>query len=241
MELLDGATLQQVIDADGPMPVARAGHVLEQVAGALAEAHDLGLIHRDIKPANVMLCNPGGQADDAKVLDFGLVKDIAPASGLQETSPHLTQADSITGTPQYMAPEALTRPGSVDARSDLYALGAVAYYLLTGEHVFVGNTVIEICSLHLHEPPVPPSQRLGSPLPAALESLVLRCLAKSPDQRPPTAHAFLDELTRCELPAWDNASARAWWSSHHPLRSIRPASKVSTSQSILVDLARRSS
>jgi serine/threonine-protein kinase len=237
MELLEGATLETVVDETGPLPAGRVIHVLEGVAGALVEVHEKGLIHGDLKPSNIILCRQGARDDVPKVLDFGLVKELGDAA----SSEAHTMSDVLTGTPLYMSPEAIARPDSIDARSDLYALGAVAYYLLTGEHVFVGNTVIEICSLHLHEPPVPPSQRLGSPLPAALESLVLRCLAKSPDQRPPTAHAFLDELTRCELPAWDNASARAWWSSHHPLRSIRPASKVSTSQSILVDLARRSS
>jgi serine/threonine protein kinase len=237
MELLDGATLEQVVDASGPLPPARVGHLLLQAAGALAEAHDLGLIHRDIKPANIMVCNQGGQMDVVKVLDFGLVKDINPREGGRSLAE--TQTDTITGTPLYLSPEAVTNPAALDARSDLYALGAVAYFLLTGNHVFDGSSVMEVCSHHVLSPPVPPSQRLGRELPARLEALVLACLAKPPSERPASAAAFAEQLAGCELEPWDNADARAWWESHS-VDSVRSLpSKAAGSQTIMVDLARR--
>jgi serine/threonine-protein kinase len=128
--------------------------VLRQVASALVEAHGIGLIHRDIKPENIILCERGGIPDVAKVVDFGLVRDLEPASGAR-----LTQANVIQGTPLYLSPEAIRAPDAVDARSDLYGLGAVGYYLLTGTHVFGGATTVEVCSHHLHTRPVPPSER----------------------------------------------------------------------------------
>jgi len=237
MELLDGATLEQVVEAGGPLPPARVGYLLAQAAGALSEAHGLGLIHRDIKPANIMVCNQGGQVDVVKVLDFGLVKDInprEPGASLSET-----HTDTITGTPLYLSPEAVTHPGELDGRSDLYALGAVAYYLLTGCHVFDGSSVMEVCSHHVLTPPVPPSQRLGRALPPALEALVLACLAKAPADRPASAADFIARLERCELEVWENADARAWWS-NHTIEGVRSRpSRAAGSQTIMVDLARR--
>jgi eukaryotic-like serine/threonine-protein kinase len=157
MELLQGATLEQVVQVGGPQAPARVGHILGCMAGALSEAHELQLIHRDVKPANVMLCRQGGQTDVVKVLDFGLVKEMQPASVASD----VTHSDAITGTPHYMSPEAVTKPESVDARSDLYALGAVGYYLLTARHVFAGSSVVEVLSQHLHQTPEAPSMRLG--------------------------------------------------------------------------------
>jgi eukaryotic-like serine/threonine-protein kinase len=207
MELLDGLSLEMLVSRDGPQPPARVVHILCQVTEALAEAHGIGLIHRDIKPANVMLCERGGIPDVAKVLDFGLVKEMTPAAD----DPKLTAAASITGTPLYMSPEAITG-AELDGRADLYALGAVAYSLLAGRPPFLARTVVEICGMHLHTAPDPPSSHLGRPLPASLEALVLRCLAKDPAQRPPRAEDLLAELLACqaELP-WDRARARAWW------------------------------
>lgn len=237
MELLEGATLEQVVEAGGPLPPARAGHVLVQVAGALAEAHGLGLIHRDVKPANIMLCNQGGQMDVVKVLDFGLVKDITP--GGAEASPRLTQTEAITGTPLYMSPEAVTNPQALDARSDLYALGAVGYYLLAGVHVFDGASIVEVCGHHVHSEPVPPSKRLGRELPRQLEALVLACLAKNPAERPASAADFIERLRQVGLEPWDNAEASSWWRSHSVNASLGRPSKAAGSQTIMVDLARR--
>src|SRR5690606_31795371 len=156
MEYLDGGDLETVVAVGGPMPPARAAHVLAQIAAGLAEAHEIGLIHRDVKPANVFLVGKEGVADLAKLLDFGLVRELESGA-----TSGLTRTDTVMGTPLYLSPEAITSPAAVDARSDLYALGAVGYFLLTGEHVFSGRTVVEICSHHLHTEPEPPSSRAG--------------------------------------------------------------------------------
>jgi serine/threonine-protein kinase len=203
MEYLDGLTLDEVVGGDGPQPPARVAHVLRQVLGALAEAHGVGLVHRDVKPGNVILCERGGLPDVAKVVDFGLVKDLEDEGGL-------THEAALVGTPHYLAPEAIRSPGA-DARSDLYAVGAVAYFLLTGQHVFEGRTVMEVCGHHLHTTPVPPSDRLGRALPAALEAWVLACLAKDPAQRPQTAAQAVAALERCAIPSWTDDLARSWW------------------------------
>ena len=180
MEYLEGTDLQALVREHGPQPAARVAQVLRQVACALVEAHGIGLIHRDIKPENIILCERGGLPDVAKVVDFGLVRNLEPDSGVAR----LTQSNVIQGTPLYLSPEAIRSPDAVDARSDLYGLGAVGYYLLTGTHVFGGATTVEACSHHIHSQPEPPSQRLGRPVPAALERLLLRCLEKDPGAAP---------------------------------------------------------
>ncbi|HWO13674.1 MAG TPA: serine/threonine-protein kinase [Polyangiaceae bacterium] len=233
MELLDGATLEQIVDVSGPFPVGRAVHVLRQAAGALAEAHGLGLIHRDIKPANIMLCNQGGLMDVAKVLDFGLVKE------LESGSQTLTRDNAITGTPLYMSPEAISGAVPVDPRSDLYALGAVAYYLLVGEHVFRGESLIEVCSKHLLELPEPPSARLGRPLPVALERLVLDCLEKKPEQRPQSARELLERLALASSEPWGEKQAESWWREHGPSLKKRPGAPDGVGRTIQVDLGLR--
>lgn len=181
-------------------------HVLAQVADALAEAHAVGLIHRDVKPANILLCGSERRPDQVKVVDFGLVKQLGAASATLATESRV-----VTGTPLYMAPEAITSPAKVDERSDLYALGAVGYFLLTGRPPFEGRTVVEVCGAHLHKPVVPPSERAGVPVPQRLEALVLRCLAKDKAARPASASEVLRELQACGLPAWSSEQARAWW------------------------------
>ncbi|HEV8549595.1 MAG TPA: serine/threonine-protein kinase, partial [Polyangiaceae bacterium] len=186
MEYLDGLDLERLVAEQGPLSPARTIRVLGQVCGALGELHALGLVHRDIKPANIMLSSRAGESEVAKVVDYGLARAVGDDS--DETS-------VISGTPLYLAPEAVTHPASVDARADIYALGAVAYFLLTGQHVFQGNSVVEVLGGHLFEAPVPPSERLAQPLPAALEALVLRCLAKDPAARPASAEALLAELS----------------------------------------------
>lgn len=214
MELCEGANLLQIVRRTGPMPPARAIHILLQIAGALAEAHEVGLIHRDIKPANILVTDQGGMSDVVKVLDFGLVKDIG-AGGEATSLDALTHANSVAGTPQFMAPEAITTPEKVDGRTDLYALGAVAYFLVTGGDVFEGRTVLEVCSHHLHTAPEPPSARIDGTLPADLEAVILGCLAKSPADRPADARALMAALAACgDAGAWGEADARAWWQRH---------------------------
>jgi hypothetical protein len=207
MELLDGASLHRVVRLAGALPAARVVHVLYQVAGALAEAHGIGLIHRDIKPENIILCRRGGIYDFAKVVDFGLVKDLGRPGGVG-----LTQADVVAGTPLYLAPEAITAPETISDRSDLYSLGAVGYFTLTGSNVFEGRSAVEVCSHHLHTPPTPPSERLGHPVPADLESLILDCLAKDPTRRPAGADEVRRRLQTCEVfGRWTTDDARTWW------------------------------
>jgi hypothetical protein len=204
MEYLEGLSLEQLVRDDGPQPPGRVVHVLRQVLGALAEAHGIGLVHRDVKPGNVILCERGGLPDVAKVVDFGLVKDLDTADGL-------THDGMLLGTPLYLAPEAIRSP-ETDPRSDIYSLGAVAYYLLTAQHVFEGHSVIEICGHHLHTKPVPPSERLGRSLPDDLERWVLGCLEKDADARPRTAIRAAQALDRCSgVDDWGAEAARAWW------------------------------
>lgn len=211
MELLDGATLQQLVDASGPQPPARVLHILQQITSALVEAHGAGMIHRDIKPSNIILSEQGGMPDIAKLVDFGLVKDIDAAAG----SAHVTNPEIVTGTPLYMSPESITDSSSVDHRADLYAVGAVAYYLLTGSHVFDGNNLVEVCSQHLHKVPQPPSERLGSELPADIEAIVLACLEKDRADRPADAAALLARLRACAMSGqWTDVDAHQWWDGH---------------------------
>jgi serine/threonine-protein kinase len=224
MELLDGAALDRVVTEAGPLPPERVAHVLYHVAGALAEAHAIGLIHRDIKPANIILCRQGGMDDFPKVVDFGLVKDLEAGA---DTA--LTHADVITGTPLYLSPEAITAPGSVSAASDLYSLGAVGYFALTGEHVFSGGSLVEVCSHHLHTAPVAPSARLQRAVPEDLESLILACLEKDPAGRPDNAAALRRRLEACEcFGRWTGDDARLWWAEHGEAASTRSEGREAT-------------
>jgi serine/threonine protein kinase len=193
------------------------------VCGSLAAAHAKGIVHRDVKPANIILCERGGILDVVKVVDFGLAKDIR-AGG----DPTLSHVDSLLGTPLYMAPEAISSPSAVDARADLYSLGAVAYFLLTGHPVFSGDSVVEVCGHHLHKAPRPPSERMESPAPAALERLILDCLAKNPDDRPSSALALRRRLVDCNVPAWTEDDAREWWAEHGDLLEKRPVELADT-------------
>jgi len=222
MELLEGASLQEIVEIDGPQPAERVIHLLEQVAGSLAEAHDAGLIHRDITPGNILVVDRGGIPDLVKVVDFGLVKDVSGDAAAEAT---VSTADAITGTPHYMAPETITAPDAVDARTDLYALGAVGYWLLTGTHVFRGKTVMEVLAHHLHSAPESPSSRLGVIVERDLEKLLLACLAKRPEDRPQSAQALREQLRACHAARrWTNGRAAEWWRLHrHQLRSSQPA------------------
>jgi serine/threonine protein kinase len=210
MEHLEGLNLDDLVAKFGPLSEARAVSILKQVCGSLAEAHAKGLVHRDIKPANIFLTCRGGLYDFVKVLDFGLVKSV---EGSEQAN--LTNPNAVTGTPLYLPPEAVNHPEAVDARSDVYAIGAVGYYLLTGTPVFTGVSIIEICMKHVEAAPEPPSQRRGHPVTLALEGLLLRCLAKSPAERPADASAMLRELDACRVPGhWTADDAQAWWAAH---------------------------
>ena len=212
MEFLDGVDLQALVRADGPQAPERVIHILTQVCGALREAHEVDLIHRDIKPANIILTTRGGEPDVVKVVDFGLVKHVDTGG---EDATVTAARNLLIGSPLYMSPEAIRTPDEVDARSDLYALGAVGYYLLTGQAVFDGDTFIDICSQHLQADPTPPSKRLGLPVPSDLEALVMDCLAKAPDDRPPSARAMSERLRACaNATGWTTEAAASWWAAH---------------------------
>jgi hypothetical protein len=208
MEYLDGINLEDLVRRHGPQPAGRVVAILDQACGALGEAHERGLVHRDIKPANIILSERGGEPDIAKVVDFGLVQNLAA----NDEDTIISANDVLTGTPHYMSPEALLTPQASDPRGDLYALGAVAYYLLTGRHVFEGTSFAEIIGHHLHSEPAAPSVRLGRPVPPDLEAVVLQCLRKPAAERPQSARALRDALARCrQVPPWTTEDAVAWW------------------------------
>jgi eukaryotic-like serine/threonine-protein kinase len=191
MELLEGRNLAELVRAEGPLPPARAVHLLSQAARALAEAHRHGIVHRDIKPENIFITTAGGEEDFVKVLDFGIAKLTADDGSLT-----LTSGDWIGGTPAYMSPEA-ARGQAADARADIYSLGAVLYFAASGQPPFAADNVAAMMSAHISETPRPPSEALGTPLPADLEQLILRCLDKDPAGRHPDAGALAADLARC--------------------------------------------
>ncbi len=205
MELLDGVGLDTLVAISGPQPPSRVVHILRQICASLHEAHEQGLLHRDVKPSNVMLAKLGGVADWVKVLDFGLATRIRrPATRAVE--------NTVVGTPAYIAPEVIMSPDGAGPRADLYAVGAVGYFLVTGENVFDRETVAEVLDAHLHDQPEPPSTRLGvDTLPESLELLVLSCLAKDPGDRPKSAAELARMLDEVDVEEWTPASAQAWW------------------------------
>ena len=213
MEYLPGMSLHALVREAGPLPAGRVIHLLRQACASLAEAHAVGLIHRDLKPANLFLAHRGGESDVAKVLDFGLVK-LAEAP----EAPTLTAELSISGTPSFMAPEQAADPRAVDARADLYALGAVAYFALTGRPPFSGGGAFAIMMAHATERVVPPSS-IRPGIPADLEAVVLRALEKKPADRHPDAATMGAALAACEdATAWDARRANRWWRDHLPGR-----------------------
>jgi serine/threonine-protein kinase len=213
MELLQGCDLERLVARFGPQPAERVIHVLEQVCDSLAEAHAGGLVHRDIKPSNIYLCRMGLQYDFVKVLDFGIAK-MQYAGDIPD--PRLT-VHQVTGTPGYMAPETLLGEVDVDRRADIYALGCVAYHLLTGQLVFEADTPMKVLIRHLHDAPMPPSQLTELPVPKELDDLILRCLEKDPGLRPQDALDVAARARRCRVRTqWDGDHARAWWESHLP-------------------------
>ncbi|MHC4953889.1 MAG: protein kinase domain-containing protein [Planctomycetota bacterium] len=210
MEYVAGVTLYRMVAEGGPLPPARVANLLRQACGSFAEAHGLGIVHRDIKPANLMVAHSTGMPDHLKVLDFGLVKIV----GATDESVDVTQPGNVLGTPRYLSPEAIRDADAVDARSDLYALGAVGYFLATGTHLFEGETVVQIINHHLNTEPERPSERLGQPVPKALEDVLLWCLEKDPDDRPISAEALYDRLhalSSDDIGTWTREDANNWW------------------------------
>lgn len=208
MEYLDGITLEDLVENYGPQPEGRVIHVLKQLCGALDEAHENSLIHRDIKPANIMINHRGGLYDYVKLLDFGLVKAL---DARDETA--VTQSGFVAGTPLYISPEGLTNSQQVGAQSDLYSLGAVGYFMLSGKPVFEGNSVVDVCLQLTSVPPTRPSEKLGAPVSRDFENLLLKCLEKNPEDRPATAGELLTELSQCsQATSWTQEQAASWWS-----------------------------
>jgi hypothetical protein len=211
MELLEGLDLETLVRRFGPLPPERVVYLLRQACHSLGEAHDMGLVHRDVKPANIYTCRLGREYDFVKVLDFGLVKYDQDESILDT----IRSAELTTGTPAYMAPEMASGADPVDRRADLYALGCVGYWLLTGQMVFEADSPLKMLIQHIQTIPVPPSIRTGRPVPLDLERVIMRCLEKDPTRRPQSADDLLAELDRVSLPhPWDQARARAWWVEH---------------------------
>jgi tRNA A-37 threonylcarbamoyl transferase component Bud32 len=210
MEYLPGQNLEQLVAHYGPLSPARAIHLLRQVCGALLEAHNIGLLHRDIKPSNIIACERGGVFDVAKLLDFGLVHE----TGLGRNDGRLTQHGTVIGSPLYMSPEQAAGKDDIDARSDIYSLGAVAYYLLTGQAPFVRETAMMMLMAHAYEPVVPPAQ-LRPELPDDLQAVVLRCLEKAPSRRFPDADSLEQALASCAAAdQWAAEQAALWWHEH---------------------------
>ena len=206
MEYLGGIDLDQLVRQFGAQPEGRVIHILRQVCGSLSEAHRVGLIHRDVKPANISLTRRGGVCDLVKVLDFGLVKAVhsGPAAGMK--------ANAVVGTPHFMSPEAVEKPETVDGRSDLYSLGAVGYWLLTGKTLFDDDTVEQLLARQVKDLPPNPSERVGKPLSPDLSDLIMRGLAKAPEQRPASAEALDQALAGCvSAGAWTPLDAEQWW------------------------------
>ena len=209
MELLDGIDLETLVKRFGPQPPARVVHILRQVSRSLADAHSHGMVHRDIKPTNIFLCRLGNEYDFAKVLDFGLVKMTGGGDIM------MTAAGATTGTPAYMAPEVALGNTEIDGRTDLYGLGCVAYWLLTGSLVFEEKGATATILAHVRKNPVPPSQRSELAVPASLDRAILMCLAKEPAGRPGSGETLARILDRCEgVEPWTRDEAERWWSAH---------------------------
>ena len=213
MELLRGVDLEELIVKNGPLSPERTVYLLRQACRSLEEAHARGLIHRDIKPANLFACRVAEQVDYIKVLDFGLVKKSS-VSNEARRSVGLTAEGIVLGTPTTMAPEQVMGE-AIDARCDIYALGCVAYYLLSGKLIFEAKTGLEMCMAHVNDPPIPLSTAADQSIPEDLEALIMSCLAKSPVDRPETATELAFRLRECSgVRHWSQRLAREWWREH---------------------------
>jgi len=232
MEYLGGTDLETLVRAYGAQPPDRVINILRQVCGALDEAHSRDFIHRDIKPANILLCQRGRVPDIVKVVDFGLVKEVG--------SQGLSGSNIIAGTPAYLSPEAVIHPDRVGPASDLYAVGAVAYFLLTASTVFQGATPVDVCLKHVEESPTPPSQRVSTPIPPALEAIIMQCLEKDPADRPESAMALRAALGKISKNGgWDRETALQWWSEFEAgtvETGSAPSTIVSAPATMTVDL-----
>jgi eukaryotic-like serine/threonine-protein kinase len=222
MELLEGMDLETLVRQKGPLPAARVVHLLRQVCESLGEAHARGLVHRDIKPANIHVGRVGLKDDFVKVLDFGLVRSVEGSNIDQSLA---TAVGHVHGTPAYMAPEMATS-ANLDSRADLYAVGCVAYFLLTGKVVFEG-TPMQMITRRAVEDPVPPSERTELPIPGDLEAIVMACLARRPEDRPQSATELDRMLASVAVPPWTEDQAREWWSANRPIGGV-PASEAET-------------
>jgi serine/threonine-protein kinase len=211
MELLHGLNLEELVKRFGPLPPARAAYLLEQTCESLGEAHENGLIHRDVKPANIYVCRYARQVDFVKVLDFGLVKlhNHGESRDLALTVDH-----SVGGTPAYIAPEQVAGD-EIDGRADIYSLGCVAYWMLTGSYVFEGESALQTMVMHVRETPPAPSSRTDQRVPSALDRIVLACLEKDPARRPQTVDELAAMLAASDVgDPWTPDRAASWWSDH---------------------------
>jgi serine/threonine-protein kinase len=217
MEYLRGMSLADLLHECGSLPPGRVVYLFRQVCAGLAEAHGLGMVHRDLKPANVFVAVRGGEWDVAKVLDFGLVKLTSDPEAAA-----LTADMVVSGTPLFMAPEQAAGEGTLDARADLYALGAVMYCALTGRPPFEGRSPFAVMMAHARDPVTPP-RAVRPDVPADLERVVIRCLAKRPEDRFPTATALREALSACACAGqWGPHRAEAWWEAHLALGKVSP-------------------
>jgi serine/threonine-protein kinase len=212
MELLDGISLQLLVEKFGPIPAPRLIYMMDQVCESLEEAHAQGLVHRDIKPSNLFVCKLGLKYDFMKVLDFGLAKNVK--NPLQ-----LTQDGTSAGTPAYMAPEIAMGEQKIDRTVDIYGLGCTAYYALTGSMVFSERTLAAMAMAHLQKSATPPSERSEMYIPEELDRIILKCLAKNPQDRIRSARELRDLLSALKLPGWTQGDAASWWDTYLPASS----------------------
>ena len=241
MEFLRGLNLHELVARYGPQPEGRVVHILAQICASLTEAHGLGLIHRDIKPGNIFLCQRGGIPDCVKVLDFGLVRNYR-AGEIEPMDPANEQV--IEGTPWFTPPEAIKAPQQTDPRSDLYSVGALGYYLLTGQYIFDAETIAEIHEKQLTAAPIPPSQRMANPVSYEMEQILMRCLEKEADRRPQSARELWAWLQACPAAAdWTPEAQVAWWDAYtrEPIASHEDCGEIDSKPmvTVRVDLATR--
>jgi serine/threonine-protein kinase len=214
MEYVDGLTLERLVERDGPQPPARVAHILKQVCESLREAHAKGLVHRDVKPPNIMLCERGGESDVVKVLDWGLIKDVrAPMQR------DITIHARVLGTPVYMPPERVRDPAQADPLIDIYGLGAVAYFLVTGQRLFDAPNEFDLQRLVIEVDAPRASSVAKQAVPAALDDLIARCLAKDPAARPQHVDELIEVFAALLRDSpWTQDAARAWWQAYRATR-----------------------
>jgi serine/threonine-protein kinase len=220
MELLEGLDAERLVRGFGPLPAERVVYLVRQMCHSLSEAESVGLVHRDIKPANIIVCRYGEDYDFVKLVDFGIVKALHDPMK-HDPGEALTAAHIVRGTPAFIAPEQALEAATVDHRADIYAVGCVAYWLLTAERVFSADSPMGLVMHHAHTPPERPSSRTELPIPPALDDLVMTCLAKNPADRPQTARELVCRLDSVPLTSvWSEQRAREWWEQHQPASQV---------------------